>query len=80
MFGAAVINLRIGRLPDSGLLAYVIDAPFLYEREGNPYIGPDGHDSGATITAAGLRCLAGLLRIWPPVSWIPLAAGCCPCA
>ena len=43
-FGAAVINLRIGRLPDSGLLAYVIDAPFLYEREGNPYIGPDGHD------------------------------------
>ena len=43
-FGAAVITLRIGRLPDSGLLAYVIDAPFLYEREGNPYVGPDGHD------------------------------------
>ena len=43
-FGAAVITLRIGRLPDSGLLAYVIDAPFLYQREGNPYVGPDGHD------------------------------------
>ena len=44
VFGAAVITLRIGRLPDSGLLAYVIDAPFLYEREGNPYVGADGHD------------------------------------
>lgn len=43
-FGAAVITLRLGRLPDSGLLAYVIDAPFLYRREGNPYLGPDGHD------------------------------------
>jgi hypothetical protein len=31
-------------LPDSGLPAYVIDAPFLYQRDGNPYVGPDGHD------------------------------------
>jgi starch synthase len=43
-FGAAVITLRLGRLPDSGLLAYVIDAPFLYRRDGNPYLGPDGRD------------------------------------
>ena len=43
-FGAAVITLRLGRLPDSGLLAYVIDAPFLYRRDGNPYLGPDGCD------------------------------------
>lgn len=43
-FGAAVITLRLGRLPESGLLAYVIDAPFLYRRDGNPYLGPDGCD------------------------------------
>lgn len=43
-FGAAVITLRLGRLPDSGLPAYVIDAPFLYRRDGNPYLGPDGRD------------------------------------
>jgi starch synthase len=43
-FGAAIITLRLGRLPDSGLLAYVIDAPFLYQRDGNPYLGPDGRD------------------------------------
>ena len=43
-FGAAVITLRLGRLPESGLLAYVIDAPFLYQRDSNPYLGPDGRD------------------------------------
>jgi starch synthase len=43
-FGAAIITLRLGRLPDSGLLAYVIDAPFLFVRDGNPYLGPDGRD------------------------------------
>lgn len=43
-FGAAVITIRIGRLPDSGLQAYVIDAPFLYQRQGNPYIDSAGHD------------------------------------
>ncbi len=43
-FGSALITLRLGRLPDSGVLAYLIDAPFLYRRDGNPYLGPDGHD------------------------------------
>ncbi|EXI83006.1 MAG: Glycogen synthase [Candidatus Accumulibacter sp. BA-94] len=44
VFGAAVVTLRLARLPDSGLLVYVIDAPFLYRRDGNPYLGPDGRD------------------------------------
>lgn len=44
LFGAAVVTLLAGRLPDSGLLAYVIDAPFLYQREGSTYVGPDGRD------------------------------------
>ena len=44
VFGAAVVTLCVARLPDSGLPVYVIDAPFLYRREGNPYVGPDGHD------------------------------------
>ncbi len=43
-FGAAVINLRLGHMPDSGLPVYVIDAPFLYRRSGNPYLGPDARD------------------------------------
>ncbi|MFZ4534731.1 glycogen synthase GlgA [Propionivibrio sp.] len=44
VFGAAIVTFYIGRLPGSGLQAYVIDAPFLYQREGNPYVGPDGQD------------------------------------
>lgn len=44
VFGAASVTLSIGQLPDSRLPAYVIEAPFLYRREGNPYVGPDGHD------------------------------------
>ena len=43
-FSAAVIDLKLGRLPGNGLPAYVIDAPFLYRRAGNPYLGPDGLD------------------------------------
>ena len=44
VFGAAVVTLSIGHLPDSGLPAYVIEAPFLYQREGNPYVDAAGHD------------------------------------
>ena len=43
-FSAAVIDLKLGRLPGSDVQAYVIDAPFLYRRPGNPYTGPDGQD------------------------------------
>jgi starch synthase len=67
-FGAAVITLRLGRLPDSGLLAYVIDAPFLYRRDGDPYLGPTVA-TGMTIIGAMLSS-AGLQRIWLPASWI----------
>lgn len=41
-FGAARVTLRQGRMPESGIPAYVVDAPWLYERAGNPYNGPDG--------------------------------------
>lgn len=44
VFGAARVTLCTGFLPDSGVRVYVIDAPFLYRRDGNPYVGPDGHD------------------------------------
>jgi starch synthase len=44
MFGAARVDLLHGRLQGSDLPAYVIDAPYLYRRPGNPYLGPDGHD------------------------------------
>jgi starch synthase len=43
-FGAARVGLRLGRMPDSGVPVYVIDAPLLYRRAGGPYQGPDGDE------------------------------------
>jgi starch synthase len=43
-FGAKAVIVRYGRVPKSGVPAYAIDAPELYDRPGNPYLGPDGRD------------------------------------
>jgi len=42
VLGAARVTLRIGTLPGSGVTAYVVDAPLMFQRPGNPYLGPDG--------------------------------------
>jgi starch synthase len=41
-FGAASIMVRIGRVEGIDVPVYVIDAPALYERPGNPYLDPLG--------------------------------------
>ena len=41
-FGAGRVHLRLAQLPHSAVLAYVIDAPFLYDRPGSPYQAPAG--------------------------------------
>lgn len=41
-FGALRVRLLRGRLPGSGLPAYVVDAPYLYRRDGGPYLAADG--------------------------------------
>lgn len=43
-FGALRVRLLLGRLSGSRLPAYVIEAPYLYRREGSPYQGPDGEE------------------------------------
>ena len=44
MFGAGRVTLRLGRLAHNGVPAYVVDAPYLYRRPGNPYLAPDGNE------------------------------------
>lgn len=44
LFGAGMVRLFVGRLPDFAPRVYVIDAPSQYERAGDPYVGPDGQD------------------------------------
>ena len=43
-FGAGRVTLRLGRLAHNKVAAYVIDAPYLYQRPGNPYLAPDGNE------------------------------------
>jgi starch synthase len=72
-FGAARVAVRCGRLAPSGLVAYVIDAPYLYARPGNPYLGPDGkewrdnHRRFGLLGWVGAHLAAG--EIDP--SWVP---------
>jgi len=42
VFGAARVRLQLGVVAHSGVPAYVIDAPYLYQREGNPYLDAAG--------------------------------------
>lgn len=71
--GGAPARLLIGRMPD-GVLAYVLDAPTLYDRPGNPYLGPDGKDwpdnaerfAALSWCAAGFAAEDGLDPWWRP--------------
>jgi starch synthase len=54
MFGAGRVSLRLGQLPYSHVPAYVIDAPYLYRREGSPYQASDGSEWGDNLQRFGL--------------------------
>lgn len=43
-FGAGRVSVRLGRLPRNGVKVYVVDAPYLYQRPGSPYLAPDGSE------------------------------------
>ena len=71
-FGAPAIRLYCGVLPDSGILAYVIDAPELYDRPGNPYSDaahrayPDNYRRFALLGWMAARVAQGLDAFWRP--------------
>jgi starch synthase len=72
-FGAASLVVRLGRLPDVAVPAYVIDAPALFERPGNPYLAGDGHEwrdnalrFGALGWVAAHLGLGDIDRAWRP--------------
>ena len=44
VFGAGRVTLRLGRMAHNQVAAYVIDAPYLYQRPGNPYLAADGSE------------------------------------
>lgn len=40
----ATVRLFEGKLPGTKVRLYLVDAPDLFDRPGNPYVDPDGHD------------------------------------
>ena len=44
VFGAGRVTLRLGQMAHNQVPAYVIDAPYLYQRPGNPYLAADGNE------------------------------------
>jgi starch synthase len=71
-FGAGSIRLYRGRLPDSGVAAYLLDAPELYARPGNPYADannnayPDNVQRFALLGWIAARLAEGLDAAWQP--------------
>jgi len=72
-FGAARVTLWQALMPGTGLPVYVIDAPLLYDRPGNPYhddVGqewPDNLQRFALLGWAALQLTAGKLDpAWSP--------------
>ena len=53
-FGAGRVTLRLGRLAHNQVAAYVIDAPYLYRRQGNPYLAADGNEWTDNLQRFGL--------------------------
>lgn len=43
-FGALRVRLLQARMPGTALPVYVVDAPYLYRRAGNPYLAPGGDE------------------------------------
>lgn len=72
-FGAGRVSLCSGRMPDSGIPVLVIDAPFLYQRPGNPYTDSSGQGWSDNHRRFGLLgwvaaqvAAGGLVGDWAP--------------
>jgi starch synthase len=72
-FGAARVTLRQARMADSNTAVYVIDAPYLYQRPGNPYLAangkewPDNHRRFGLLAWVAAHIAAGELDpAWRP--------------
>ncbi len=72
-FGAARVTLRLGKMPNSQVPVYVIDAPYFYRRGGGPYQASDGSEwpdnvqRFALLGWVGAHLAAGELDLdWTP--------------
>jgi len=52
---AEPVRLLVGTV-GQGIPLYLVDAPWFFDRPGNPYLGPDGHDWGDNAERFALYC------------------------
>ncbi|MCA8995302.1 MAG: glycogen/starch synthase, partial [Planctomycetaceae bacterium] len=71
--GLGESRLVPGRMPDSGVRAWVLDCPPMFTRDGGPYLGPDGNDwpdnfkrFALLARAAALVGIGGSMMGWQP--------------
>lgn len=72
------IRLLCGKLPESRVPLYVVDAPHYFNRPGNPYTGPDGNDwpDNAERFAAFARAVVAIALNRADLDWRPDMVHC----
>ncbi|HEB98954.1 MAG TPA: glycogen synthase GlgA [Thiotrichales bacterium] len=67
------VRLLETRLPHSQVKVWLVDAPACFDRPGNPYVGPDGHDwpDNAWRFAVFARALVEIARDRAGLGWRP---------
>jgi len=76
----SVVPVRVlaGTLPDADVPVYLVDAPRCFDRPGNPYTGPDGHDwpDNAQRFALFCRAIVELAQDRAGLDWRPDIVHC----
>lgn len=71
-FGATSVNIYTGNVKDTDVFLYVIDAPGLFDRPGNPYVDinqhsyPDNYRRFAILGYIAMQLASGLDASWKP--------------
>jgi starch synthase len=71
-FGASSIRIYRAQVPDSSIELYIIDAPELFNRDGNPYANNNSHAYAdnyrrfALLGYIGMQLASGLDKNWTP--------------
>ncbi|QLE78404.1 glycogen synthase GlgA [Francisella sp. Scap27] len=71
-FGAGKIDIYLAKMADTGVQIYIIDAPNLYSRDGNPYADennqayPDNYLRFALLGWVAAKIAEGLDNSWKP--------------
>ncbi|MDX1250647.1 MAG: glycogen synthase GlgA [Gammaproteobacteria bacterium] len=75
---SAPVRLLEGKLPGSQVKLWLVDAPALFDRPGNPYLGPGGKDwpDNAQRFALFARAVAAVARDEAGLDWRPDIVHC----